>query len=222
MTIRPSERPQSIREWLALFGKKDVEEVVAGDDEATRFFAHEMASNEISAVAPTAPGIDQKDLDTGVPKDPADVQFKRAGEETGASKKGRRRRPTRLRRPPRPAEPVEPKRWRQRPAEEARTGRRAKEAGRAAAQGKGAGGQVVQGSTEGDACRRRRRRAVAAIAAGTFMMTGGSGEVRRAAGNSRPERCGIDPGRRARSADCGRTHAGGRRAYRRRAGDCGQ
>ena len=74
----------------------------------TRFFAHEMASNEIAAVAPTAPGIDQKDLDTGVPKDPADVQFKRAGEETGASKKGKRRSPTKWRRlrRPRPVEPV--------------------------------------------------------------------------------------------------------------------
>ena len=91
MTIKPSERPQSIREWLALFGKKDVEEAVAGDDEPTRFFAHEMASDDISAVAPTAPGVDQKDLDTGVPKDPADVQFKRAGEETGASKKGKKK-----------------------------------------------------------------------------------------------------------------------------------
>jgi hypothetical protein len=91
MTIKPSERPQSIREWLALFGKKEVEEAVGGDDEPTRFFAHEMASDEIAAVAPTAPGVDQKDLDTGVPKDPADVQFKRAGEETGASKKGKKK-----------------------------------------------------------------------------------------------------------------------------------
>ena len=91
MTIRPSERPQSIREWLALFGKKEVEEAVAGDDEPTRFFAHEVAADEIAAVAPTAPGIDQKHLDTGVPKDPADVQFKRAGEETGASKKGKKK-----------------------------------------------------------------------------------------------------------------------------------
>ena len=91
MTIKPSERPQSIREWLALFGRKDSEEVVAGDDEPTRFFAHEMASDGIAAVAPTAPGIDQKDLDTGVPMDPADVQFKRAGEETGASKKGKKK-----------------------------------------------------------------------------------------------------------------------------------
>src|SRR4029434_1957547 len=89
-TIAPRERPQTIREWLALFGKKDTEEVVAGEDEPTRFFAHEMASNEIAAVAPTAPGIDQKDLDTGVPEDPADVQFKRAGEETGASTKGKK------------------------------------------------------------------------------------------------------------------------------------
>jgi hypothetical protein len=107
MTIRPSERPQSIREWLALFGRKDAEEVVSGDDEATRFFAHEMASNEISAVAPTAPGIDQKDLDTGVPKDPADVQFKRAGEETGASKKGKKKKSDEIEEAASPAEPVE-------------------------------------------------------------------------------------------------------------------
>ena len=87
MTIRPSERPQSIREWLALFGKKDVDEAVGGDDEPTRFFAHEMSADQITPVAPTAPGMEQKDLDTGVPKDPSEVQFKRAGEETGASKK---------------------------------------------------------------------------------------------------------------------------------------
>lgn len=87
MTIRPSERPQSIREWLDLFGKKDVDPTV-GDDEPTRFFAHEVATDEIMPVPPPAPGFDQKELpDTQVPADPSEVQFKRAGEETGASKK---------------------------------------------------------------------------------------------------------------------------------------
>ncbi|HET9336698.1 MAG TPA: serine/threonine-protein kinase [Sphingomicrobium sp.] len=88
MTIRPSERPQTIREWLALFGKKDVEAPVAGDDEPTRFFAHEVTSEEIVPVPPPASGFDQNErLETGVPDDPKEVQFKRAGEETGASKK---------------------------------------------------------------------------------------------------------------------------------------
>ena len=88
MTIRPSERPQSIREWLDLFGKKDTDAAVGGDDEPTRFFAHEVATEEITPVPPPAPGFDQKELpETQVPADPSEVQFKRAGEETGASKK---------------------------------------------------------------------------------------------------------------------------------------
>jgi len=89
MTIHPTERPQSIREWLALFGKKDVEAAVSADeDEPTRFFAHEVATVEITPVAPPAPGFDPKEpLETSVPTDPGEVEFKRAGEETGASKK---------------------------------------------------------------------------------------------------------------------------------------
>lgn len=89
MTIRPSERPQSIRDWLALFGKKDVDLAGAADeDEATRFFAHEVAAEEIMPVPPPAPGFDQNEpLETAVPTDPSEVQFKRAGEETGTSKK---------------------------------------------------------------------------------------------------------------------------------------
>ena len=87
MTIRPSERPQSIREWLALFGKKNVVEDVGEDEAPTRFFAHEVSTDEIVPVPPPAPGFDQEALETGVPKDPTDAQFKRAGEETGASKK---------------------------------------------------------------------------------------------------------------------------------------
>ena len=87
MTIRPTERPQSLGEWLELFGKKDVEEAAGEDDVATRFFAHEVATDEIMPVAPPAPGYEQKGLETQVPKDPAEVQFKRVGEETGAGKK---------------------------------------------------------------------------------------------------------------------------------------
>ena len=88
MTIRPAERPQSTREWLALFGKKDGEAEVSTDDEPTRFFAHEVAAKEIAPVPPTAPGFDPKEpLETQVPTDPREVQFKRAGEETGVSRK---------------------------------------------------------------------------------------------------------------------------------------
>ena len=87
MTIKPTERPQSIQEWLDMFGKKDVEEVAGEDDVATRFFAHEVASEAITPVPPPAPGYEPKALDTQVPTDPKEVQFKRAGEETGASKR---------------------------------------------------------------------------------------------------------------------------------------
>jgi len=90
MTIRPTERPQSIREWLALFGKKDVEAAVSADEEPTRFFAHEVTAEEIMPVAPPDAGFNQKvPLETSVPTDPSEVQFKRAGEETGASKRKR-------------------------------------------------------------------------------------------------------------------------------------
>ena len=87
MTIKPSERPQSLQEWLDMFGKKDVEEAAGEDDVATRFFAHEVASEAITPVPPPAPGYEPKGLETQVPTDPRDVQFKRAGEETGAGKK---------------------------------------------------------------------------------------------------------------------------------------
>lgn len=87
MTIKPSDRPQSIHEWLDMFGRKDVEEPAGDDDVATRFFAHEVASDAITPVPPPAPGYEPKGLETQVPTDPRDVQFKRAGEETGAAKK---------------------------------------------------------------------------------------------------------------------------------------
>jgi serine/threonine protein kinase len=86
MTIKPSDRPQSIQEWLALFGKKEADDPIT-DDEATRFFAHEVSSEAITPVAPPAAGYEPKELETQVPDDPKEVQFKRAGEETGAAKK---------------------------------------------------------------------------------------------------------------------------------------
>ena len=88
MTIRPTERPQSITDWLATFGKKDVAEAVSSDEEPTRFFAHEVAAEEIVPVAPVAPGIDLKEvLETRVPSKTADAKFKRAGVETRPSTK---------------------------------------------------------------------------------------------------------------------------------------
>ena len=87
MTIKPSERPQSLQEWLDMFGKKDAEEAVGDEDVATRFFAHEVASEEITPVPPPAPGYEPKGIETQVPTDPKAVQFKRAGEETGTAKR---------------------------------------------------------------------------------------------------------------------------------------
>ena len=87
MTIRPDERPQSIRDWLTMFGKKDELDVAGGEDEATRFFAHEVATDGIIPVATPTSGFEQETLETGVPTDPREVKFKRAGQETKTSKK---------------------------------------------------------------------------------------------------------------------------------------
>ena len=89
MTIKPSERPQSISEWLALFeegrGRARAGTHVAIDDEATRFVAYDAAVEEILPVAP--PVEASEPIDTRVPDDPKEVEFKRAGAETGAKKK---------------------------------------------------------------------------------------------------------------------------------------
>ena len=89
MTIHPTERPQSIREWLALFGKKAAETTASDDeDEPTRFFTHEVAAQKITPIAPPGAGFDPKaPLETQVPTDPNEVQFKRAGQETRGSQK---------------------------------------------------------------------------------------------------------------------------------------
>jgi non-specific serine/threonine protein kinase len=88
MVVKPDERPQSLSEWLAMFGRKPGEALdTAEDDEATRFYARQVEAEEIVPVPPT-PNLDPAaPVDTGVPKDPKEARFKRAGEETGASKK---------------------------------------------------------------------------------------------------------------------------------------
>jgi serine/threonine protein kinase len=88
MIVKPDERPQSLSEWLAMFGMKAGEATdTAEDDEATRFYATQVEAEEIVPVPPTPNADPAAPVDTGVPKDPKEARFKRAGEETGASKK---------------------------------------------------------------------------------------------------------------------------------------
>ena len=89
MTVKPDERPQSIPEWLAMFGKKIGQAVDDSDgaDEATQFYAQQVETEAIVPIPPT-PDLDPKaPVETGVPADPKQAKFKRAGEETDASKK---------------------------------------------------------------------------------------------------------------------------------------
>jgi hypothetical protein len=85
MIVKPDERPQSISEWLPMFGR-EIESEADDADEATRFYAKQVHTEEIKPVAPT-PNPDTKPVETGVPASPKEAEFKRAGEETGASKK---------------------------------------------------------------------------------------------------------------------------------------
>ena len=89
MVVKPDERPQSLNDWLGMFGKQAGEgaDAADGDDEATRFFAGQVEAEAIVPVAPT-PDLDPKvPVETGVPDDPKKASFKLAGEDTGASKK---------------------------------------------------------------------------------------------------------------------------------------
>ena len=87
MAVRPDDRPQTISEWLGMFG--DSAAKTSDDaDEATRFFAHEVSTDEIMPVAPPEADFEPAELaDSRIPANPNEVQFKRAGEETGTSKK---------------------------------------------------------------------------------------------------------------------------------------
>jgi hypothetical protein len=89
MIVKPEDRPQSLSDWLAMFGKMagDATDTVDSDDEATQFFAKQVEKEEIVPVPPT-PNLDPKaPVETGVPDDPKQAKFKRAGQETGAGKK---------------------------------------------------------------------------------------------------------------------------------------
>ncbi|HET6536341.1 MAG TPA: protein kinase [Sphingomicrobium sp.] len=87
MIVKPEERPQSITDWLAMFGKKAGQTTDETDEDATRFYAQQVEAEEIVPVPPT-PNADSKGaVETGVPADPKQARFKRAGEETGAGKK---------------------------------------------------------------------------------------------------------------------------------------
>ena len=86
MIVKPDERPQSIGAWLEMFGKGESAQVAEGD-EATRFYAGQVQAEGIVPVAPTPLADPKAAVETGVPDDPKQASFKRAGEETGASKK---------------------------------------------------------------------------------------------------------------------------------------
>jgi len=87
MVVKPEERPQTLSDWLATFGRAGEATDVA-DDEATRFFASQVEAEDIKPVPPT-PNVDPAaPVETGVPADPKEAKFKRVGEETGARKKG--------------------------------------------------------------------------------------------------------------------------------------
>jgi serine/threonine protein kinase len=86
MVVKPEDRPQSIGDWLGMFGKSLEEDTESddGSEDATRFIAKQVESEEIIPVGTT----DASNLvETGVPNDPKQVKFKRIGRETTTSKK---------------------------------------------------------------------------------------------------------------------------------------
>lgn len=86
MVVKPDERPQSIGDWLPMFGREVGEETDDGD-EATRYYAKQVLTEDIKPVRPT-PNQDLKvPVETGVPADPKEAKFKRMGEETDAKKR---------------------------------------------------------------------------------------------------------------------------------------
>ena len=86
MTVKPDERPQTLSDWLATFGKPSAS-TDDGDDEATRFFAKQVETPEIVPVPPTPDADSKAKVETAVPASPKEASFKRAGQETTGSKK---------------------------------------------------------------------------------------------------------------------------------------
>ena len=88
MRVKPDERPQLLSDWLAMFGKVQADDEHESD-EATRFFAKQVETDDIVPVPPT-PDVDrQAAVETRVPADLKEVEFKRAGEETLAARKSK-------------------------------------------------------------------------------------------------------------------------------------
>lgn len=89
MTIKPDERPQSIMEWLAMFGKplETDEESEDGADESTHFYSQQVTAEEIVPVATAPGGFEKTTVETDVPTDPKQAQFKRLGEDTNKTHK---------------------------------------------------------------------------------------------------------------------------------------
>ena len=86
MLVKPDERPQSLTDWLATFGKVKTADEPEGE-EATRFFAKQVETDDIVPVAP-GPNLKAKSaVPTRVPADPKQAEFKRVGQETAASRK---------------------------------------------------------------------------------------------------------------------------------------
>lgn len=87
MIIKPAERPQSIAEWLALLDDTtEADRPFVESDEATRVVAYADGPAEILPVAPPLPGFAQGEkIDTGIPEDPKEVKFRRAGEDTNGT-----------------------------------------------------------------------------------------------------------------------------------------
>jgi serine/threonine protein kinase len=89
MTVKPEERPQSIAEWLAMFGKplEADEESEDGADESTHFYSQQVATEEIVPVATAPGGFEKAVVETDVPTDPKQVRFKRLGRDTSEARK---------------------------------------------------------------------------------------------------------------------------------------
>jgi non-specific serine/threonine protein kinase len=89
MTVKPDERPQSIADWLEMFGKplEEDQDAEDGADESTHFYSQQVATEEIVPVATAPGGFEKATVETDVPTDPKQVRFKRLGRDTSEGRK---------------------------------------------------------------------------------------------------------------------------------------
>ena len=177
MIVKPDERPQTISDWLDMFGKQTGQgsDVADGDDEATQFFAGQLETPEIVPVPPT-PNLDPKTpVETGVPADPQQAKFKRAGEETRDSK--------RLKAAKAPVE--EPVQEEDEEADEAPPARRAAKGAAAVAAATPAIGRSAKPEAVGE--KKKPSMAMMAGAAVAVLAVAGVGAFALRGGNSQPD-----------------------------------